>query len=768
MAEPDRTIPRLATRRLLLREWRDADREPFAAMNADPRVMEHFPSRLSRAESDALVDRIVARWDEDGHGLWAVERTADGLFLGFTGLTYPGVSRDISPFPEIGWRFAVVAWGHGYATEAARAAAAWGFDVGSFEQIVSWTTVGNDKSRAVMRRIGMTHDPADDFDHPRIEPGSPLRRHVLYRLRPFDLVPGGGGNALRSTPQRTNGEVPPMAISERAGKPADPATLVDIGALLRAYDEIAPDPSDPAQRVAFGTSGHRGSAFRGAFNEAHILAITEAICRYRALRGYDGPLFIGRDTHALSEPATRTALEVLAAHRVDVRVDAADGFTPTPAVSHAIVVANRGRVVPASNAAATAGRGLADGIVVTPSHNPPDDGGFKYNPPNGGPADTDVTGWIQDEANRLLEGQGGDGVAGIARVPFERARAAARPHDFSATYVADLANVVDMEAIRESGVRIGVDPMGGASVGYWPAIGERFRLDLTVTNDRVDPTFGFMTCDWDGKIRMDPSSPSAMARLIALRDRFDVALGNDADADRHGVVTPSAGLLNPNHFLSAGIAYLYGGARSWGPDVGVGKTLVSSSMIDRVVADLGRRLVEVPVGFKWFVAGLVDGSLGFGGEESAGASFLRRDGSVWTTDKDGIIADLLACELTARTGRDPGVAYAELTERFGSPAYRRIDAPASPEQKAALGRLSPSDVTATTLAGDPITAILTRAPGNDAPIGGLKVVTANGWFAARPSGTENVAKVYAESFRGEDHLGRLLEEAQALVASVTG
>ena len=559
-----------------------------------------------------------------------------------------------------------------------------------------------------------------------------------------------------------------MANSPRAGLPADPETLIDVAALLRAYEEIAPDPSDPTQRVAFGTSGHRGSAFRGAFNEAHIVAISEAICRYRELRGYDGPLFIGRDTHALSEPATRTALEVLVGRGVDVRVDNTDGFTPTPAVSHAIIVANRGRAVPASDAPPTAGRGLADGIVVTPSHNPPDDGGFKYNPPNGGPADTDVTGWIQGEANRILEGSGDDGIAGVRRMPYERARVAAGVHDFLGTYVADLSSVVDLDAIRASGLRIGVDPMGGASVGYWPAIAERYRLDLTVTNDRVDPTFGFMTYDWDGKIRMDPSSPSAMAGLIALKDRFDIALGNDADADRHGVVTPTAGLLNPNHFLSAAIAYLYGGARSWGEAVGVGKTLVSSSMIDRVVADLGRRLVEVPVGFKWFVAGLVDGSLGFGGEESAGASFLRRDGTVWTTDKDGIIADLLACELTVRTGRDPGVAYSELTARFGTPAYRRIDAPASPAQKAALGKLTPSDVTTSTLGGDPITAILTRAPGNDAPIGGLKVVTASGWFAARPSGTENVAKIYAESFRGEEHLDQLLEEAEALVATVTG
>jgi phosphoglucomutase len=553
----------------------------------------------------------------------------------------------------------------------------------------------------------------------------------------------------------------------RAGQPADPATLVDIPALIRAYFDTVPDPSDPTQRVAFGTSGHRGSSFRGAFNEAHILAITEAICRYRDAHGYDGPLFLGRDTHALSEPATATALEVLVAHGVDVRVASDElGVTPTPAVSHAILVANRGRAIPRSDEGPTAGRGLADGIVVTPSHNPPDDGGFKYNPPNGGPADTDVTGWIQNQANRLLEGQANDGVGGIARATD--VISGVGMHDFLGTYVGDLPSVIDLEAIRSSGLRIGVDPMGGASVRYWAAIAESHGLDLTVVNDRVDPTFGFMTYDWDGKIRMDPSSPSAMAGLIALRDRFDVALGNDADADRHGVVTPAAGLLNPNHFLSAAIAYLFGGARSWPSDTGVGKTLVSSSMIDRVVADLDRRLVEVPVGFKWFVDGLVDGSIGFGGEESAGASFLRRDGTVWTTDKDGIIADLLACELTARTGRDPGDAYAELTKRFGAPAYRRIDAPATPAQKAALGKLSPADVTASELAGDPITAILTRAPGNDAPIGGLKVVTANGWFAARPSGTENVAKVYAESFRGEEHLTRLLEEAQALVASVTG
>ncbi|HET7831132.1 MAG TPA: phosphoglucomutase (alpha-D-glucose-1,6-bisphosphate-dependent) [Candidatus Limnocylindrales bacterium] len=551
-----------------------------------------------------------------------------------------------------------------------------------------------------------------------------------------------------------------MTNHPRAGQPAQPSDLVDVPALLRAYTEIHPDPSDPAQRVAFGTSGHRGSAFRAAFNEDHILATTAAICRYRAAQGYTGPLFIGRDTHALSEPAWRTALEVLAAHGVDVRIDARDGYTPTPAVSHAILVANRGRDLGGGAAA-----GLGDGIVVTPSHNPPDDGGFKYNPPNGGPADTDVTRWIQDEANRILEGSGRDGVDGIERVPFDRAHAGAGRYDFMAAYVGDLGSVVDLEAVAASGLRLGVDPLGGAAVAYWAEIGDRYRLDLTVTNEAVDPTFGFMTLDWDGKIRMDPSSPSAMAGLVGLRDRFDLALGNDADADRHGVVVPGAGLMNPNHVLAAAISYLFGGARSWGADVAVGKTLVSSSIIDRVVADLGRRLLEVPVGFKWFVSGLVDGSVGFGGEESAGASFLRRDGTVWTTDKDGIIACLLAAELTAKLGRNPSEVYAGLTERFGAPAYRRIDAPATPESKAALGRLAPEAVTATTLGGDPIIAKLTRAPGNDAPIGGLKVVTEQAWFAARPSGTENVTKLYAESFRGEQHLARILEEAQAIVAA---
>ncbi len=541
-----------------------------------------------------------------------------------------------------------------------------------------------------------------------------------------------------------------MAVNERAGRPADPSMLVDVDRLVAAYYDDKPDPAVPAQRVAFGTSGHRGSSFKTSFNEAHIIAASAAVARYRRANGIDGPLFMGRDTHALSEPAFRTALEVLVADGVEVLVDPADRFTPTPALSHAILTYNRGRA-----------GGLADGIVVTPSHNPPEDGGFKYNPPNGGPADTDVTGWIQDEANRLLE----DGVDTVARTPYERARPAAKAHDFLAGYVRDLGEVIDMTAIGASGLRLGADPLGGASVDYWPAIGERYGLDLTVTNTRVDPTFGFMTVDWDGRIRMDPSSPYAMAGLVGLRDRFDVAFGNDADADRHGIVTPGAGLMNPNHFLSAAIAYLFGGARDWALSVAVGKTLVSSAMIDRVTADLGRRLLEVPVGFKWFVAGLVDGSVGFGGEESAGASFLRRDATVWTTDKDGIIACLLAAELTARSGRDPGVAYGELTERFGAPAYRRIDARATKDEKAVLSRLSADQVTATSLAGDKISAILTTAPGNGAPIGGLKVATASGWFAARPSGTEDVYKIYAESFRGDEHLGRLIEEAQALVST---
>ena len=543
-----------------------------------------------------------------------------------------------------------------------------------------------------------------------------------------------------------------MAVSERAGKPAEPSMLVDVDRLVGAYYDLKPDPRIPAQAVAFGTSGHRGSSLNRSFNEDHILATTEAICRYRQGRGTTGPLFIGKDSHALSEPATRTALEVLVAHGVSVLVDSADGLTPTPSISHAILTYNRGR-----------SDGLADGIVVTPSHNPPEDGGFKYNPTNGGPADTDVTGAIQNEANDLLRA----GLAGVRRVPYEKAIAEVGRYDFTGVYVADLGRVLDMEAIRGSGLHLGVDPLGGASVGYWAAIRDRYHLDLTVTNEVVDPTFGFMTVDWDGRIRMDPSSPYAMARLVALKDRFDVAFANDTDADRHGIVAGAAGLMNPNHFLSAAVAYLYRN-REWRPDVAVGKTLVSTSMLDRVAADLGRRLLEVPVGFKWFVPGLVDGSLGFGGEESAGASFLCRDASVWSTDKDGLIACLLAAELTARSGHNPAVAYDELTARFGAPAYRRIDAPATPEQKAVLARLSPVQVKATQLAGEPITAVLTRAPGNDAPIGGVKVLTEHGWFAARPSGTENVYKIYAESFQGEAHLNQIIGEAQTVVADALG
>jgi phosphoglucomutase len=524
--------------------------------------------------------------------------------------------------------------------------------------------------------------------------------------------------------------------------------LVDVDALIAAYYERVPDPSEPGQRVAFGTSGHRGSAFNAAFNEAHILATSEAICRYRAGQGYSGPLFLGRDTHALSEPAFRTALEVLAAHDVDVRIDSADGYTPTPVISHAILSANRGRH-----------DGLADGIVVTPSHNPPEDGGFKYNPPDGGPADTDVTGWIQDEANRLLA----DGVAEIPRAPSN-----ATPHDYLSAYVGDLGSIVDLDTIRSAGLKIGVDPLGGASVAYWQAIAERYGLNLDVVNESVDPRFGFMTVDWDGKIRMDPSSPHAMAGLIRLRDEFDLALGNDADADRHGIVTRGAGLLNPNHYLSAAIAYLYAHRSGWPDGSAIGKTLVSSSMIDRVGADLGRTVLEVPVGFKWFVSGLLDGSLGFGGEESAGASFLRHNGAVWTTDKDGIILCLLAAEMTARLGRDPGEVYRDLTERFGDPVYRRIDAPANQSQKARLSRLAPTDLTTTELAGEPIESVLTTAPGNGAPIGGLKVVAASGWFAARPSGTEQTYKVYAESFSGAEHLERVLEDAQRLVGAAIG
>ncbi|MGY1740501.1 MULTISPECIES: phosphoglucomutase (alpha-D-glucose-1,6-bisphosphate-dependent) [unclassified Blastococcus] len=539
----------------------------------------------------------------------------------------------------------------------------------------------------------------------------------------------------------------------RAGQPAQPSDLVDVASLVTAYFTLEPDPADPAQQVAFGTSGHRGSAFDAAFNEAHILATTQAICEYRAAQGVDGPLFLGRDTHALSEPAWASALEVLAANDVTVLVDAADRYTPTPAVSHAILRANRGRT-----------SGLADGIVVTPSHNPPRDGGFKYNPPHGGPADTDATKAIADRANELLRA----GLDGVRRVPFARARAAAQAYDFVGTYVDDLPQVLDLDAVRDAGVRIGADPLGGASVDYWAAIAERHRLDLTVVNPLVDPTWRFMTLDWDGRIRMDCSSPSAMASLIGKRADYAIATGNDADADRHGIVTPDGGLLNPNHFLAVAISYLFAHRDGWGADVAVGKTLVSSSLIDRVVAGLGRRLVEVPVGFKWFVPGLLDGSVGFGGEESAGASFLRRDGGVWTTDKDGILLALLASEIQAVTGRSPSQLHGELTARYGESAYARVDAPATREQKAALGRLSPEDVRASELAGEPITAKLTRAPGNDAAIGGLKVVTENAWFAARPSGTEDVYKVYAESFHGPEHLARVQQEAREVVTAALG
>ncbi|MGY1731423.1 phosphoglucomutase (alpha-D-glucose-1,6-bisphosphate-dependent) [Geodermatophilus sp. SYSU D01045] len=539
----------------------------------------------------------------------------------------------------------------------------------------------------------------------------------------------------------------------RAGQPAAPSDLVDVASLVTAYYTLVPDPADPAQRVSFGTSGHRGSAFDTAFNEAHILATTQAICEYRAAQGFDGPLFLGRDTHALSEPAWASALEVLVANDVTVLVDAAGRYTPTPAVSHAILGANRGK-----------SSGLADGIVVTPSHNPPRDGGFKYNPPSGGPADTDATKVIADRANELLAA----GLDGVRRVPFARAHAAAQRYDYVATYVDDLPAVLDLDAVRSAGVRIGADPLGGASVDYWAAIAERHRLDLTVVNPLVDPTWRFMTLDWDGKIRMDCSSPSAMASLIGKRADYAIATGNDADADRHGIVTPDAGLMNPNHFLAVAISYLFAHRPEWGGDVAVGKTLVSSSLIDRVVGGVGRRLVEVPVGFKWFVPGLLDGSVGFGGEESAGASFLRRDGGVWTTDKDGILLALLAGEIQAVTGSSPSQLHAELTGRYGESAYARVDAPATREQKAALGKLSPEDVTATELAGEPITAKLTRAPGNDAAIGGLKVVTENAWFAARPSGTEDVYKVYAESFKGPDHLAQVQEEARAVVGAALG
>ena len=541
--------------------------------------------------------------------------------------------------------------------------------------------------------------------------------------------------------------------AERAGTPALPEDLIDVAKLVTAYYSDHPDPDLVEQRVSFGTSGHRGSAFNVAFNEDHIVAISQAICEYRAMQGIGGPLFLGADTHALSEPATVSALEVFVANDVEVLVDARGGYTPTPAVSRAIL-AHNGRQ-------GTSGAAAADGVVVTPSHNPPADGGFKYNPPDGGPAGTEITGWIQDRANELLA----EALVGVKRVSYSRARSQAGTFDFVEAYVSALPDVVDLDAIRATGVRIGADPLGGASVGYWGEIADRFGLDLTVVNPHVDRTFGFMTLDWDGKIRMDCSSPSAMASLLRRQHDFDVATGNDTDADRHGIITPDGGLMNPNHYLAVAIEYLYGHRPSWSPRAAIGKTLVSSSMIDRVAADLGRPLVEVPVGFKWFVPGLLDGSVAFGGEESAGASFLQRDGSVWTTDKDGILLCLLASEIIAVTGESPSRLYAGLTERHGAPAYARIDSPASREQKALLAKLSPDQVTASSLAGDPITAKLTRAPGNDAAIGGLKVTTDHGWFAARPSGTEDVYKLYAESFKGAEHLAAIQEEAQAIVAA---
>src|SRR5579864_6939638 len=545
------------------------------------------------------------------------------------------------------------------------------------------------------------------------------------------------------------------AISPLAGKPAPKELLIDPARLQREYYERKPDVNDPNQLVAFGTSGHRGSALHGTFNQAHILAITQAICEYRKGQGIDGPLYMGKDTHAVSEPAQRTALEVLAGNSVETIVQRDDGVTPTPVISHAILVYNHGRAAH-----------QADGIVVTPSHNPPEDGGFKYNPPNGGPADTDVTGWVQNRANDLLR----SGNKDVKRVPYDKAIRAATTHqeDFIQPFVRDLKNVVDMDAIRNAHLKLGVDPLGGASLPYWDPINSTYGLEVDVVNRKIDPTFSFMTVDHDGKIRMDCSSPYAMARLVGLKDQFQLAFGNDTDADRHGIVSPNAGLMNPNHYLAVAIQYLLTHRPQWRQDVIVGKTLVSSSMIDRVVNKLGRRLSEVPVGFKWFVPGLVDGSFCFGGEESAGASFLRQDGTAWATDKDGLIMVLLAAEITASTGKDPGEQYRELTAEFGKPYYTRIDAPATPEQKAKLQKLTPDAVKESDLAGEPITAKLTKAPGNQAPIGGLKVVAKSGWFAARPSGTESIYKIYAESFNSQSHLNSILSEAQEIVGNALG
>ena len=541
-----------------------------------------------------------------------------------------------------------------------------------------------------------------------------------------------------------------MKVSPCAGKPAEASMLVNVARLVTAYYTETPDSSVPGQRVLFGTSGHRGSAFDRVFNEWHILAISQAICLYRRQKKIDGPLFLGMDTHALSVSALASALEVLAANGVEVMIAEADEYTPTPAISHAILTYNRGRKT-----------GLADGIVITPSHNPPDNGGFKYNPPEGGPAEPTVSDWIEAKANEFLK----NGLLGIRRVSFERALRASTTHrhDYLDAYVDDLGNVIDMDAIRDAKISLGVDPLGGAGVHYWGPIAQHYGLNLTIVNDAVDPTFSFMTVDWDGRIRMDPSSPYAMRRLIGLKDRFDIAFGCDTDHDRHGVVTRSAGLLPPNHYLSVAVYYLFQHRPKWRTDAAVGKTVVSSQMLDRVTAKLGRKLYEVPVGFKWFVEGLLDGSLGFGGEESAGASFLRRDGAVWVTDKDGIVPALLSAEITTRMGRDPGEIYGDLTRQFGEPAYDRVDAAATPEQKEALERLSPEQVRFTDLAGEKIETLLTHAPGNGAPIGGIKVIARSGWFAARPSGTENIYKIYAESFRGEDHLRRILKEAQTIV-----
>jgi phosphoglucomutase len=559
-----------------------------------------------------------------------------------------------------------------------------------------------------------------------------------------------------------------MNVSPRAGKAPQPSELLDVAKLITAYYTEIPDPSVSAQRVSFGTSGHRGSAFERTFNERHVLAITEAICRFRVARGIDGPLFLGIDTHALSLPARASALEVLAAHGVDVMLAKDDAYTPTPVVSHAIICHNSGRATggAASVSVASSPRGLADGIVITPSHNPPADGGFKYNPPNGGPADGEITSWIGARANELLEAN----LAGVKRIPYERALHAStiHTHDYRDAYVGDLGSVIDMDAIRASGLHLGVDPLGGAGVHFWGKIAERYGLDLTVVSDVVDETFRFMTLDWDGQIRMDPSSSYAMQRLLALKDRFDIAFACDTDHDRHGIVTRSSGLLPPNHYLSAAIYHVFRHRPEWGSDVGVGKTVVSSSMIDRVCAKIGRRLYEVPVGFKWFVDGLSDGSLGFCGEESAGASLLRRDGSAWSTDKDGIALALLAAEITAKAGRDPGEIYRELTSELGDPVYDRVEAPATLEQKQRLASLSASDLRVSDLAGERIESVITAAPGNGAPLGGVKVSSATGWFAARPSGTEEIYKIYAESFRGREALSRIIEEAQAMVDAALG